>query len=516
MNRFEARRKIKEDTTGFKSSQEIKDYTQKFLDDHADLPTLIAFKVVASELNADYGTNLSAGEVKQIFQDETAWNEATLETQPIDTEIASDKSYVGIENEEIEDSKEDYTSEWDEDIEDEDTGYLDIDFEDDYDEWPDEDELEESIKLLKAKGYKIAEASYPSDPSVVSGKYMRNGMQFGTDAEIEKAMYDDFAASELKKVRPKHSSYDDEIANLKFEEAKKVLIKAGYKLEESKKKNLIETKTDDKKDYPKRDIYVDGKYVSSTTWAKTNQDAVDGWIEKNPKDKDKKVIVKRVKESVLKESTFDWSDISLELKEIFDVANFDQTLDKMNIYFDTSWASGKGIKTVCFKRPEISIYVIYERNTIAFELYKSVWGDSKKVHSSTPVHINDKLVDKTISFLETVQDLYNSMREYFEKGADYDTKNSKFLEDSIRGPRRRIVKQDDTYTKVYSEIEDLTQITKNLTYLSAAEASAEMYHTTPEYAMNIAKDVANDYLDDEAWKIQNNKYKRKYPIITEE
>jgi hypothetical protein len=324
MNRFEAKNRIKEATEGYNSSEEIRAYTQKYIDDHADLPRLVCYKVVASELNADFNTTLSPGDVKQVYENSLAWNEPISDTsQPVGTEIANDKAYVGIitpPSTDIE-PESDLSQEFDnEDIEDESfddsqeeySDYPDIQFgEDDYNEWPDEDELEESIKLLKANGYKITESSE------VSGKYMQKGIQFGTDEEIEKEIYDDFATSELKKVRPKHSSYEDEVDNLKFEEAKKKVLNSNYKITE------------------------------------------------------------------------------------------------------------------------------------------------------------------------------------------------------IRGPKRRIVKQDDTYSQVYNEIEDLTQITKHLTYLSATEAAAEMYHTTPDYAMNIAKDVANDYMDDESWKIQNNKYRRKYPITRE-
>ena len=76
-----------------------------------------------------------------------------------------------------------------------------------------------------------------------------------------------------------------------------------------------------------------------------------------------------------------------------------------------------------------------------------------------------------------------------------------------RGPARRVVRDDDTKDEVYREIEDLTQVSKHLTYLSAAKAVSEQFHVTVGYAMEVAKDVADDYLDNDAYRKQHSKAK---------
>lgn len=42
-----------------------------------------------------------------------------------------------------------------------------------------------------------------------------------------------------------------------------------------------QVKYGDKRDYPKIDIYLNGKYVCSTTWSKTLKDAVRVYADKN-------------------------------------------------------------------------------------------------------------------------------------------------------------------------------------------------------------------------------------------
>jgi hypothetical protein len=77
-----------------------------------------------------------------------------------------------------------------------------------------------------------------------------------------------------------------------------------------------------------------------------------------------------------------------------------------------------------------------------------------------------------------------------------------------RGPKARIVRDDDRRVNVYDTIEDLCHVTNHLTYLSAAKAASELHHVTVDYAMQVAKDVADDFMDNEAWRTQYNKFKR--------
>lgn len=48
-----------------------------------------------------------------------------------------------------------------------------------------------------------------------------------------------------------------------------------------------------KRDYPKIDIFVDGNYVATTTWARTNKEAVEQYIAKNPGADARKVTAAR-------------------------------------------------------------------------------------------------------------------------------------------------------------------------------------------------------------------------------
>lgn len=54
---------------------------------------------------------------------------------------------------------------------------------------------------------------------------------------------------------------------------------------DSGKANKISSEYGDKRDYPKIDIYVDGKYVATTTWAKTCKEAAEKYKEKHPEAK---------------------------------------------------------------------------------------------------------------------------------------------------------------------------------------------------------------------------------------
>jgi hypothetical protein len=48
-----------------------------------------------------------------------------------------------------------------------------------------------------------------------------------------------------------------------------------------------------KRDFPKIDIYVDGNYVATTTWARTAKEAVEQYIAKNRNAASRKVTAKR-------------------------------------------------------------------------------------------------------------------------------------------------------------------------------------------------------------------------------
>ena len=61
------------------------------------------------------------------------------------------------------------------------------------------------------------------------------------------------------------------------------------KSEEYLDKMLIEA-YGDKRDYKKIDIYVDGKYEVSTTWAKNCKEAIEKYKAENPDDKDVKAF----------------------------------------------------------------------------------------------------------------------------------------------------------------------------------------------------------------------------------
>jgi len=45
----------------------------------------------------------------------------------------------------------------------------------------------------------------------------------------------------------------------------------------------------DKRTYPKIDLYVDGKYLCSTTWARTYKEAIERLLKKLPKYNGRKV-----------------------------------------------------------------------------------------------------------------------------------------------------------------------------------------------------------------------------------
>lgn len=50
-----------------------------------------------------------------------------------------------------------------------------------------------------------------------------------------------------------------------------------------------------KTDYPKRDIHVGGKYHSTTTWARTNKEAKQKFVEKYPEHGSSKIQISRQK-----------------------------------------------------------------------------------------------------------------------------------------------------------------------------------------------------------------------------
>lgn len=63
--------------------------------------------------------------------------------------------------------------------------------------------------------------------------------------------------------------------------------------EGKKSKKVTESGYSDKN--PKFDIYVNGKYVASTNWAKTSEEAKKGWVSKHPADADKKISIQKSK-----------------------------------------------------------------------------------------------------------------------------------------------------------------------------------------------------------------------------
>jgi hypothetical protein len=50
-----------------------------------------------------------------------------------------------------------------------------------------------------------------------------------------------------------------------------------------------------KTNYPKRDIHVNGKYEATTTWARTNREAKEKFLEKNPHHTSSKLFVSKQK-----------------------------------------------------------------------------------------------------------------------------------------------------------------------------------------------------------------------------
>lgn len=58
---------------------------------------------------------------------------------------------------------------------------------------------------------------------------------------------------------------------------KRLVLKRNIKTEP-----VVEEVYGNKRDYPKQDIYVDGKYVATTTWAKTSKEAKQKYLEKHP------------------------------------------------------------------------------------------------------------------------------------------------------------------------------------------------------------------------------------------
>jgi hypothetical protein len=113
-------KKITESIDGF-DEYDVKEYVDKFLAEHPDLPKLVAFKVVAAELSTDYDTDIKPGDVKLAFEGQPSVGGLPA---PVDTEIAADKKYEPV-------------------------------FDDDYEIDVEPEELEEAVKVLKRAGYSL-------------------------------------------------------------------------------------------------------------------------------------------------------------------------------------------------------------------------------------------------------------------------------------------------------------------------------------------------------------------------
>ena len=84
-----SKKRFSESITGF-SDDDVREYTQRYIDEHPDLPKLVAYKVIANELNADYETDLTPGDVKLV-----------LEGQAVPTDdpfvaVPTDEPYDGV------------------------------------------------------------------------------------------------------------------------------------------------------------------------------------------------------------------------------------------------------------------------------------------------------------------------------------------------------------------------------------------------------------------------------------
>ena len=102
------KRRVRESISGF-SDVDVKEYTQKYVDDHPDLPKLVAFKVVASELNADYSATLTPGDVKLAYEGQPVpSDEPFVASQPEDADyegtLFSDEDYEEDDYEDLDES----------------------------------------------------------------------------------------------------------------------------------------------------------------------------------------------------------------------------------------------------------------------------------------------------------------------------------------------------------------------------------------------------------------------------
>jgi hypothetical protein len=59
-------RRTRESIEGF-SDEDVVAYVNNFFETHNSLPKLVAYKTIASELNTDFGVNITAGDVKSIY-----------------------------------------------------------------------------------------------------------------------------------------------------------------------------------------------------------------------------------------------------------------------------------------------------------------------------------------------------------------------------------------------------------------------------------------------------------------
>jgi hypothetical protein len=375
--------KLRENTEGYKSSSEIKEYTQHYIDSHIDLPRLVVFKVVAAELNADYGTSLTAGDIKQIYEDSMAFNKDTTEQglafdnsdfvdeQPIATELSADKAYAPVFG----------------------PGFGDEPIE------IDDAVIAEAKKFLEHKGFTIRPRIRESDSGIV---------------------YEEFDDDDLDEYEEFDKYVDDNPDEFSGE------------------------------DFDRE--YGIGKYYENKRYREYNRTYKD-WYRDHP--------VKKEEDYTREDfSDYDWED-----KEHW--------TPRMHAIVDEE------------NKKKVS-------ESLDGELTNAIDKEGAKVKNGVLIW-----PDGHIKELKPTEAREITARK----------------QEGFRGPRRKRVKQDDNYNNVYAQIEALTNTSARLGYLAGSEAAAEENHTTVEYAMEVARDVAEDYLDTDSYKEQKIKFKRKYPAI---
>jgi hypothetical protein len=451
---YKMTKKMRESTEGFNES-DIKAYVDKYIEEHQDLPKLIAYKVVAQELNADYeGAQLTPGDVKLVYE-----NGASLQLP--DPLTASQSLEDGLE------------------------GDMDTIISQDDDDW---DELEEAVKRGN-RAYRNVNSRIGKIREVaVRGVYTVKG----EDGTVRKSF-----------TKNDENSLASALSWTAKEKGREIV--SEQKIREYNRGNYERQARDRYEKYAgtKGKIHFSTKEAAALWDKELTGQISDGMYENSSPDWKFWCSLDSVVDGQV-----GWEANKAPLKANYSFAGLDKIVGDRMLSIIQGAALGIDLNE------EYAFAYICEKP-------ESIDDPDSYISKEYP-DACAKLIAKFGSGEElknALQDTGKTMRDVKiainEVRAAMKNRIGRYTESKIKevGRRKSIVRgEDDAYFDVYDMIEDLVHISKHLSYLSAAKAAMEEHHTTLKYAMEVAKEVADDRMEPDVWKAQFEKAKRRGEI----